>query len=157
MEKHRPAGDAIDSVAYDSAPKRLAGMGADLMRASGRQPHQGQGQLATIDLARREIRFCVTVGLQILAVVVLQQEGVGGLVDDQVAAEMCFRQAIETAQRPQSRAWELRATMSLAWLWQRQGRNDEARGALASVYGTYTEGFTTPDLVDAKKLLKSLA
>jgi predicted ATPase len=45
----------------------------------------------------------------------------------------------------------------LARLWQRQGRRDEARAALAAVYGTYTEGFTTPDLVDAAALLNSLA
>jgi predicted ATPase len=73
---------------------------------------------------------------------------------DQVgAAEHCFRQAIDTARRQQSRAWELRATMSLARLWQRQGR-DEARAALAAVYGTFTEGFTTPDLVDAAAQLR---
>ena len=47
--------------------------------------------------------------------------------------------------------------MSLARLWQRQGRRDEARAALAAVYGTYTEGFTTPDLVDATALLETLA
>ncbi len=69
------------------------------------------------------------------------------------AAEACFRQAIETARRQQSRAWELRATMSLAQLWHFQGRRDEARNALAAVYGTYTEGFTTPDLEDAKAML----
>ncbi len=77
--------------------------------------------------------------------------------DQAAAAEDCFRQAIETARRQQSRAWELRATMSLARLWQRQGRRDEARAALAAVYGTYTEGFTTPDLVDAAALLEDLA
>jgi predicted ATPase len=73
------------------------------------------------------------------------------------AAEDCFRQAIDTARRQQSRAWELRATMSLARLWQRQGRRDDARAALAAVYGTFTEGFTTPDLVDAAAQLDSLA
>jgi urea ABC transporter urea binding protein len=76
--------------------------------------------------------------------------------DQADAAEDCFRQAIETARRQQSRAWELRATMSLARLWDRQGRLDEARDALAAVYGTYTEGFTTPDLVDAAALLETL-
>jgi tetratricopeptide (TPR) repeat protein len=76
---------------------------------------------------------------------------------DQPGAEDCFRQAIETARRQQSRAWELRATMSLARIWQRQGRRDEARTALAAVYGTYTEGFTTPDLVDAQAQLEALA
>jgi predicted ATPase len=70
------------------------------------------------------------------------------------AAEDCFRQAIETARRQQSRAWELRATMSLARLRQWQGRRDEARAALAAVYGTFTEGFTVPDLVDTAALLK---
>jgi class 3 adenylate cyclase/tetratricopeptide (TPR) repeat protein len=75
---------------------------------------------------------------------------------DQPAAEKCFCQAIETAQRQQSKAWELRATMSLARMWQKQGRRDEASSALAAVYGTYTEGFTTPDLLDAKTLLDTL-
>ncbi|MDB5309813.1 MAG: pknB 32 [Gemmataceae bacterium] len=76
---------------------------------------------------------------------------------DETAAEDCFRRAIEIARRQQSKGWELRATMSLARLWQRPDRHDEARGALAAVYGTYTEGFTTPDLVDAKVLLETLA
>jgi tetratricopeptide (TPR) repeat protein len=77
--------------------------------------------------------------------------------NDQAAAEECFRTAIETARRQQSKAWELRAAMSLARLWQRQGRRDEARAALAAVYGTFTEGFTTPDLLDAAAQLNSLA
>src|SRR5262249_12492413 len=75
---------------------------------------------------------------------------------DEATAEGYFRQAIETARRQQSRAWELRATMSLARLWQRQGRRNEARAALVAVYGTYTEGFTTPDLVDVAALLENL-
>src|SRR5262245_50777519 len=72
-------------------------------------------------------------------------------------AEACFRRAIETARRQQSKGWELRATMGLARLWGRQGRRGEARAALMAVYGAYTEGFTTPDLVDARGLLGALA
>jgi predicted ATPase len=71
--------------------------------------------------------------------------------------EACFRQAIAIARRQQAKSLELRATMSLARLWQRQGRRDEARAALAAVYGTFTEGFTTPDLVEAAALLNRLA
>ena len=71
-------------------------------------------------------------------------------------AEACFRQAVAIARRHQAKSLELRATMSLARLWQRQGRRDEARAALAAVYGTYTEGFTTPDLVDAAAQLNHL-
>ncbi len=77
--------------------------------------------------------------------------------NDQPTAEACFHTAIATARRDQSTAWELRATTSLARLWQRQGRRDEALAALAAVYGSYTEGFTTPDLIDARALQDSLA
>ncbi len=76
--------------------------------------------------------------------------------DQATAAEACFRQAIDTARRQQSRAWELRAATSLARLWQRQARREEARTALAAIYGTYSEGFATPDLRDAAALLETL-
>jgi predicted ATPase len=76
---------------------------------------------------------------------------------DQTAAEQCFRRAVETAQRQQSKAWELRATTSLARLWQKQGRREEAFRALSTVRGVFTAGFTMPDLVDAETLLENLA
>jgi serine/threonine protein kinase/predicted ATPase len=78
-------------------------------------------------------------------------------VDEVAAAEDCFRRAIETARRQGSKGWELRAATSLARLWHRQGRRDDAHAALAAVYRTYTEGFTTPDLVEARALLEALA
>jgi predicted ATPase len=77
--------------------------------------------------------------------------------DQTAAAEGCFHQAVSVARRQQSKGWELRATMCLARLWRRQGRRDDARVALAAIYGTYTEGFTTPDLVEAGSLLAALA
>jgi predicted ATPase len=73
------------------------------------------------------------------------------------AAEDCFRRAIETARRQGSKGWELRAIMSLARLWQRLGRLDDAHAALEAVYNTYTEGLTTPDLLEARALLEALA
>jgi Stage II sporulation protein E (SpoIIE) len=76
--------------------------------------------------------------------------------DDQTAAEECFRRAVETARRQQSKMWELRATTSLARLWQKQGRREEAFRALSTVRGVFTECFTMPDLVDAEALLRSL-
>ena len=77
--------------------------------------------------------------------------------DQTAAAEDCFRRAPEVALRQQSKGWELRATMSLARLWQRQGRRADAHDALAAVYGAYTERVTTPDLVEAGELLEALA
>ncbi|HEX4947200.1 MAG TPA: AAA family ATPase [Blastocatellia bacterium] len=71
-------------------------------------------------------------------------------------AETCFQQAIEVAQHQSAKSWELRATMSLARLWQRQGKTAEAQQRLAEIYGWFTEGFDTADLQDAKALLEEL-
>jgi predicted ATPase len=46
--------------------------------------------------------------------------------------------------------------MSLARLWQQQGRRAEAHELLAPVYGWFTEGFDTADLQEAKALLEEL-
>ena len=64
---------------------------------------------------------------------------------------------LEVARRQQAKSLELRAAMSLARLWQRQGKRDEARVLLAPVYGWFTEGFDTADLQEAKALLATLA
>jgi predicted ATPase len=72
-------------------------------------------------------------------------------------AEACFRRAVEVARRQQARSWELRATMSLARLWQRQDKVEQARKALAEIYGWFTEGFATRDLQEAKALLDKLS
>ena len=71
-------------------------------------------------------------------------------------AEADFREAIAHAQKMNAKAWELRATMSLARLLARQGHRDEARTMLAEIYGWFTEGFDTADLRDARALLDEL-
>jgi len=74
-----------------------------------------------------------------------------------VAAEACFLRAVETARAQHSKGWELRAALSLARHRQERGLLAEAREALAPVYEGFTEGFTTPDLLDARALLEALA
>jgi predicted ATPase len=75
---------------------------------------------------------------------------------DMAQAEACFQQALTVARRQQAKSWELRAAMSLARLWQQQGKRTEARALLAPVYGWFTEGFDTADLQEAKALLEVL-
>ena len=72
------------------------------------------------------------------------------------AAERCFQQALDLARQQQAKCWELRAAMSLARLWQQQGRRTEAHDLLAPIYGWFTEGFDTADLQEAKALLEEL-
>jgi predicted ATPase len=47
--------------------------------------------------------------------------------------------------------------MSLARLWQHQGKRDTARELLEPLYGWFTEGFDTADLQEAKALLTELS
>jgi predicted ATPase len=72
-------------------------------------------------------------------------------------AEFCFGQALDVARRQQARSWELRTSVSLARLWQKQGKTKDARELLEPIYGWFTEGFDTADLKDAKALLEELA
>jgi predicted ATPase len=71
-------------------------------------------------------------------------------------AEECFHAAIEIARRQGAKSLELRAVMSLARLWQQQGKKAEARQLLAEIYNWFTEGFETKDLQEAKALLEEL-
>jgi predicted ATPase len=71
-------------------------------------------------------------------------------------AEADFCDSLAMARSMGAKAWELRATMSLARLLASQGRRDEAHTRLAEIYDWFTEGFDTPDLKDAKALLEEL-
>ena len=75
----------------------------------------------------------------------------------QTEAEACFVKAIEIARQQEAKSLELRAVMSLARLWQRQGKKAEARQRLAEIHGWFTEGFDTVDLREAKALLAELS
>jgi predicted ATPase len=72
-------------------------------------------------------------------------------------AEGYFLKAIEIAQKQQAKSLELRATTSLARLWQQQGKTVEAHKMLEEIYSWFTEGFDTVDLKEAQALLSQLA
>jgi predicted ATPase len=76
---------------------------------------------------------------------------------DEVAAEASFREAIAYARHQQAKSWELRATTDLARLLAGQGKREQAREMLAAIYGWFTEGFGTADLMAARALLEDLA
>ncbi len=71
-------------------------------------------------------------------------------------AERNFLASLEWSRRQQAKMWELRTSTSLARLWQSQGKRQDAYELLAPVYGWFTEGFDTRDLLDAKALLTEL-
>ncbi len=71
-------------------------------------------------------------------------------------AEAALLRSIEVARSQQARSLELRATMSLTRLWIAQHRSDEAKRRLEHIYNWFTEGFETPDLQAARRLLAQL-
>jgi predicted ATPase len=72
-------------------------------------------------------------------------------------AEKSFRQAIDIARRQQAKSFELRAAMSLARLYGKQSKKKEACRILKDAYDWFTEGFDTPDLLEAKALLEEMS
>jgi predicted ATPase len=64
--------------------------------------------------------------------------------------EASFQQSLQVAQTQESKSLELRTAMSLARLWQSQDKHPAAYDLLAPVYGWFTEGFDTADLIEAK-------
>ena len=77
--------------------------------------------------------------------------------DEPKAAQEHFLQALDLAREQDALSWELRAATSAARLWSRQRKTSQARKLLAPVYGRFTEGFGTADLVAARTLLESLS
>jgi predicted ATPase len=72
-------------------------------------------------------------------------------------AESLFRQALDEARQQEALSWELRTATSLARLMHSQGRDADAIACLKPVFGRFTEGFGTADLISAKQLLDELS
>jgi len=125
--------------AYGQAGK--AGEGLDLLSEA----------LATAQ--KREERYFEAELHRLKGELILKTGAAGAMTE----AEGSFRRALDVARRQSAKSWELRSAMSLGRLWRKRGRQEEARQLLARVYGGFTEGFDTPDLVDARALLAELS
>lgn len=76
---------------------------------------------------------------------------------DVTQAESALNQAVVVARSQSAKSLELRATMSLCYLWQQQGKRNQAHDLLGKIYRWFTEGYDTADLKKAKSLLNKLA
>jgi class 3 adenylate cyclase/tetratricopeptide (TPR) repeat protein len=65
---------------------------------------------------------------------------------DDTEAEACFRRSIDIARRQSAKSLELRATMSLGRLFDRQGKAELTHSLLHESRGWFTEGFDTADI-----------
>ena len=80
----------------------------------------------------------------------LQRQG------DVTPAEACFHHALLLARQQHAKGAELRVAASLSRLWHERGEGEKARQLLLPIYGWFTEGFETTELLEAKALLGAL-
>ena len=73
------------------------------------------------------------------------------------AAERCLLRAVEISRWQEAKLLELRAARALVRHWSALGKAVEARSLLARVYASFSEGFDTPDLREARALLDQLS
>ena len=100
---------------------------------------------------QQEERYWEAEVCRLRGVLLLRQPGTS-----QEEAEAWLLRALDVARRQEAKSLELRAAMSLARLWQQQGKQAAAHQLLADVYSWFTEGFDTADLQEAKMLRDAL-
>jgi class 3 adenylate cyclase/predicted ATPase len=76
---------------------------------------------------------------------------------DAAKAQANFERALAISRYQKARSWELRTATSMASLWRDQRKWQQAYDLLAPIYSSFTEGFGTPDLKQAKALLDEFA
>ena len=80
-----------------------------------------------------------------------------GQLDPSVhAAEQCFCEALKIAHDQHAKMLELRAATSLANLWRKLNKSDDAKRMLHSVCSRFTEGIHNRDVIEAKTLLQQM-
>jgi DNA-binding SARP family transcriptional activator/predicted ATPase len=72
-------------------------------------------------------------------------------------AETSLRKALEIAREQSAKSLELRATMSLCRLWKTKAKKKLAYRELSEIYNWFTEGFDSPDLIEARQLLEEVS
>ncbi|WP_316188061.1 MULTISPECIES: ATP-binding protein [unclassified Bradyrhizobium] len=145
--------DAIDELIECRFLMRIGSYLAFLARAYLRQGRVAEAR----DAVRRAIayqerqgeRWCRSELLRVNASIFLH-------AGETVRAEKLFKQAIAEARAIGALTFALRTATDLAAHWATTGREKDAVQLLTPIFGEFTEGFGTQDLVRASKLLNQI-
>jgi predicted ATPase/DNA-binding winged helix-turn-helix (wHTH) protein len=77
-----------------------------------------------------------------------------GEVPEVFRAEEFFAKAMMQARQESAVPYELRAGLELARIWIGRGEVQKAHDLISPVYCRFSEGFTTPDLISARRILE---
>jgi predicted ATPase/DNA-binding winged helix-turn-helix (wHTH) protein len=78
-----------------------------------------------------------------------------GDMPDIVSVEESLTEAMSLARRQSALSFELRAGLELARVWNDRGEVQRAHDLVEPIYRQFSEGFATPDLIVAKKMLEA--
>jgi predicted ATPase len=149
--------DAIRSTGTNIARSRDLGMLAEAQHALG-QIEDGLATVAeALAFVEQTNEHYIEADLyRLQGELTLDSDAASQACNVELNAENCFQRAIKIAKRQQAKSIELRASTSLARLWQQQNKGQEALRLLSEVYNWFSEGFDTKDLQEARALLAEL-
>ena len=98
-----------------------------------------------------EFRFQQATGTPDLSKAASSDDRMTGLAH----AERCIREALNRARRQEARMLELRSLVSLCRVQKELGTVPPEYEALAETYNAFTDGFDTPDLREARRMLET--
>lgn len=120
---------------------------ASALAAGGRMPEAGDTIRSALDVARTQSEeWCLPEVLRV-------QASLEHLQGRPRAAETLLLESMAVASRIGAASWQLRSAIDLATMWRGEAREQEAGDLLTAIVGTFTEGFSTPDLLLAAELI----
>ena len=102
-------------------------------------------------VARNGERWCEAEVYRLKGMLLLRQR-----IPDEVQAERLLQRALDISTSQHAKSWQLRASVSMGRLWVGQGRHEAACQLLSEIYDWFVEGFSSPDLTEARELLAKL-
>ena len=156
-----PAGRAIVEgfrKAFGSLTGRGTHMGRPLVTAALAEVLRDLGQRAeALETIQAGLAYGTETGIWLWHAELLRMQGELALqaesAADRAGGEALIAQALELARKQRARSLELRSANRLALLWRERGERARAREMLAPIFGAFSQGFDTPDLLAAAAIL----
>ena len=148
----RQALDLVAATGCELVHQHYLGCLAEACWRTGRLAEARAALDQALDLLDRHVDLCAEAELY-------RRIGMLRQLEDPAAfepIEAAWLHSIAVARRQQARYFEIRTATLLARAWDERGRRDDARGLLGPLVASFTTADESPDLVDARDLLRHL-
>ena len=142
----------VEGTGCEMVHQHFLGCLADALWHTGDRPGAWAALTRAFELTERDAERYIESELYRRRAAFLLAESAGN-VD---GARGCLEKAIAIARAQGAKFFELRSSVALARLWHAAGRTADAKTLVSGVMAGFTEGFATPDLVQAKDFVSGL-